>query len=519
MTKICVPLCVHRASELVDAVARAAQVADIIELRLDYLSEQELSQATEEMSAVLATRDRPIVLTLRPAEYGGARAISSEDRLYFRLNCLWISDRDEPVIFCDVELDLALLLRQREKEGNDIVGWGVCDWTRTICSYHDFVGTPADLERIYEDLASTESRILKIAVQADDAMECIPIFRLLERAQREGRELIAIAMGQSGIMTRVLGPSRGSFLTYGSLDEESETAPGQLTASELRELYRIDRIDRHTEVFGIIGNPVSHSLSPRIHNAAFAVSEANAVYIPIEVHDVTQFMRRMVHPQSRELDLNLRGLSVTTPHKSSVMSCLDWIDPAAQEIGAVNTIVVQDDQLLGYNTDAAGFIATLRQTLGSLENMRCAILGAGGAARACLWALRQEGAGVTVLARDQNKARVLAQEFNVQFDQLNHAELSGFDVVVNATPLGTRGKLQSETPATAEELRGVRLAYDLVYNPIETQFIRVARDAGCQTLSGIEMLLAQAVEQFKLWTGRIPDADAMRTAAFTSLSQ
>jgi 3-dehydroquinate dehydratase / shikimate dehydrogenase len=362
-------------------------------------------------------------------------------------------------------------------------------------------------------MAATEARILKIAVQADDATDCLPLFRLLERAQREGRELIAIAMGPAGIMTRILGPSRGSFLTYGSLDDESATAPGQLIARELREVYRIDRIDRQTEVFGIIGKPVGHSLSPHIHNAALAAGGVNAVYIPLEVVDAVSFMRRMAHPRTRELDWNLRGLSVTAPQKSVVMDQLDWIDPAAKEIGAVNTIVVRDDELRGYNTDAPGFITPLRVAFGSLRDARCALIGAGGGALAALWALRNEGAQVTLFVRDPDKARPVAKEFGFDHQQLAGARFEGCEIVINATPLGTHGEHVGQTPVTAEQLGGVRLAYDLVYNPIETRFLREARAAGCETLSGLEMLIAQAVEQFKLWTGQDPNAEIMRAAA------
>ena len=227
--------------------------------------------------------------------------------------------------FIDLELDLVLSFAAERSLGESWI-----DWSRVICSHHDFGGVPSDLDQIYERMAATPARILKIAVQADDATDCLPIFRLLERAQREGREMIAIAMGQAGVMTRILGPSRGSFLTYGSLDDESATAPGQLTARELREVYRIDQIDQQTEVIGIIGKPVGHSLSPHIHNAAFETAGVNAVYIPFEVGDAVQFMRRMAHPRSRELEWNLRGLSVTAPHKSAVMNSLDWIDSGGE---------------------------------------------------------------------------------------------------------------------------------------------------------------------------------------------
>jgi 3-dehydroquinate dehydratase/shikimate dehydrogenase len=494
--------------DLPDAVRLACEVADIVELRLDCLSQVELSRAADEIRAIRKSIDRPMILTLRTAEQGGRRQITAAERLDFRLQ-----NSPSDVEYWDVELDLASALKQREQEGDDVVGMGLVDWARTICSHHDFGGVPADLDSIYEQMTVTKSRILKIAVQVDDAIDCLRLFKLLERSLADGREMIAIGMGDGGIMTRILGPSRGSFLTYGSLEEESATAPGQITARDLRDLYRIDQIDHDTRIFGIIGHPVSHSLSPKIQNAAFAAAKLNAVYIPFEVRDVVQFVRRMVRPKTRELDWSLGGLSVTAPHKSMVMQALDWIDPASREIGAVNTIVVQDDQLLGYNTDAAGFIAALRGEFNATRDAHCAVVGAGGAARACVWALKQEGALVTVFARDESKAEFVAESFDVSSRRFPPANFGGFDVVINAMPLGTRGEHEHETIATAEQLRGVRLAYDLVYNPAETRFLREAKKAGCKSLGGIEMLLAQAVEQFKLWTNTEPDLEAMRRAA------
>ena len=503
--KICVPVCVARASELAPAIARAAEVADIIELRLDCLLASELDSVKSILGPLIGKAEAPIILTMRNSEQGGRVLLNLDQRSQF-----WSSlGATAENCLKDFELDLAQeYTRYADKR---------MDWSKIICSYHDFAGVPSDLEKIYEQMAATEARILKIAVQADDATDCLPVFHLLERAQREGREMIAIAMGPAGIMTRILGPSRGSFLTYGSLDDESATAPGQLTARELREVYRIDRIDRQTEVVGIMGKPVGHSLSPHIHNTAFAAGGVDAVYLPFEVRDAVSFMRRMVRPGSRELDWNLRGLSVTAPHKSVVMDQLDWIDPAAKEIGAVNTIVVLDDELHGYNTDAPGFIAPLRNAFGSLKGARCAIIGAGGGARAALWALRNEGADITLFVRDPDKASSVAMEFGVVCRQLAGARLNQFEIVINAMPLGTRGEYAEQTPATAEQLGGVRLAYDLVYNPIDTRFLREADAVGCDTLSGLEMLIAQAVEQFKLWTGQYPNAEIMRAAAQRAL--
>ena len=504
MTRICVPVCARDFDRMREGVQRAADVADIIELRLDCLNELE---TLARYVAELDSNARPLILTLRSAEQGGHTSLDYDSRRRFWTE---LKARDTDWFF-DLEFDL---VREFASAGSYPFE---LDWKRVICSHHDFNGVPPGLDGIYEALAGTPAGILKIAVQANDAIDCLPILKLLERARSEGRELIAIAMGAAGMMTRVLGPSRGSFLTYGSLDDESGTAPGQITARQLRDLYRIDSIDSQTQILGIVGSPVGQSLSPHIHNAAFASDGLNAVYLPFEVTDVKQFISRMVHPKTRELEWNVRGLSVTLPHKSSVMPLLDWIDPTAKEIGAVNTIVVQNDRLLGYNTDAVGFIVPLRTRFGSLRNAQCAVIGAGGGARAALWALRNEGSEVTVFARDPVKLSLLAQESHVKIRQLANAELSDFDLAINATPLGMRGAFEEATPVTASQLRGVRLAYDLVYNPLETKFMREARQAGCDTLDGIEMLLAQAVEQFKLWTGIDPDSKVMRAEALHRL--
>ena len=506
--KICVPVCVRRANELADFVRRAQEVADVVELRIDYVEPVEVDAALKASAALHNATSPPFILTFRPAEQGGGRPIAAAERIEFWLRTNEFSLPGSFPDFADVELELLERDDIRQQLSSE----------RLICSHHDFAGVPGDLENIYIRMVATNASIFKIVVQAHDAADCISVFNLMELAQREGRELIAIAMGQAGVMTRVLGPSRGSFLGYGSLDEDSATAPGQLTARELREVYRIGSIDQETEIMGVIGRPVAHSLSPRIHNAAFAQSNINAVFIPFEVHDLDAFMRRMVRKSSREIEWKLRGLAVTAPHKTAVMKHLHWIEPAAKEIGAVNTIVLQDGELHGYNTDAAGFIGPLKSRIASLKGIRCAVIGAGGAARAVVWALRQERAIVTLFCRDPEKAKPIGDQFEVSCTSLRDAAFFEFDMVVNATPLGTLGESETETPVTAEQLRGMRLAYDLVYNPLETQFLREARQAGCETVGGLEMLIGQAVEQFRLCTGKEPDVGAMRDAANRALT-
>jgi 3-dehydroquinate dehydratase/shikimate dehydrogenase len=505
--QICVPVCVRHAGDLAAAIKRAAAAADLIELRLDCLNANELQLARSSLAGILSSNTVPKILTLRSPEQGGQTSLDYQARRRF-----WVSLRGLPAnVLIDLELDLVIDFSTAESSS--------IDWDRVICSHHDFAGVPLDLEGIYERMAATPARILKIAVQANDAIDCLPIFRLLERSRPAEREMISIAMGQAGVMTRILGPARGSFLTYASVDNESATAPGQLQAKDLREVFRLNLIDDQTEIFGIMGQPVEHSLSPLIHNAAFAAAGMNAVYIPFQVSDAAQFLRRMVRPQSRELAWNLRGLSVTSPHKLSVMDSLDALDPTATEIGAVNTILVRRGKLFGYNTDANGFVEPLRRKFGSLTGARCAIIGAGGVARAGLWSLSKEGAHTVLFVRDPERARALADKFKVASSPVATASFAGFDILINATPLGTPGDLEQRTAVTSERFRGVRLAYDLVYNPTETRFLREARAAGCETLGGIEMLLAQAVEQFRLWTGTDPDLEVMRATALSALDQ
>jgi 3-dehydroquinate dehydratase / shikimate dehydrogenase len=500
---ICVSICERSIDAIEHAMTEAGTVADVLEIRLDCLDPAHIRESFGALNDLLEKSPRPTILTYRPAEQGGKQELETDERLKF-----WLFDRPDSDGFLDIEFDLA-------RDPNLFEFGKTVDWSRVICSQHDFVGMPANLDQLYTDMAKTRAGILKIAVQADEATDCLAVFQLLERARNDGLKMIGIAMGDAGVATRILGPSRGAFLTYASPEHESVTAPGQITARELREVYRIEKLDRQTEIFGLVGLPVSHSLSPRIHNAAFEATRTNAVYIPFEVRDLPAFIRRMVHPQTREIEWKMRGLSVTAPHKSAVMNHLDWMEPAAREIGAVNTILIDENGLSGYNTDVIGFIGPLVEELGNLRGLRCAVLGSGGAASAAIWALGNEGAHVTVLGRTAERALALARKFGAKSIGLEAATFDGFDVVVNATTLGTAGQFQSETPVDASRLRGARLAYDLVYNPMETQFLREAREAGCQTLGGMEMFMAQAEEQFRLWTGANAPEGVMRAAALS----
>ena len=506
--RICVPVCEKTFAALKTAALKASELGDMVELRLDGLDAAEFDSAIEHIAELVRSLLRPTIITLRPTEEGGYRDLDYSSRYAF-----WSSrSPHDDVEFFDIERDVVAGFTSPDTHSPVAP-----NWARTICSYHNFKGMPANLAEIYEQMANSPARILKIAVEAGDVIDCLPVFHLLDRARREGREMIAIAMGSSGIATRILGPSRGSFLTYGALENESATAPGQVEAHELKSLYRIQKIDLKTMICGLVGLPAVYSVSPHMHNAAFESGNVDGVYLPFEVRDVVSFFKRMVHPRTREIDWNLRGLSVTAPHKASVLDCLDWIEPAAKEIGAVNTVVVEADTVRGYNTDAAGLVAPLVKSIGSLNGLRVAVIGAGGAASAAVWALQRQNANVSIFARDPEKGRSLADRFDISCQALAQTSFTGFDVVVNATPVGSIAGGIKQTPATARQLTGARLIYDLVYNPAETELLRQASKAGCETLGGLDMLVAQARLQYKLWTGRTTNPSVMHGAATTAL--
>jgi 3-dehydroquinate dehydratase/shikimate dehydrogenase len=506
--RVCVPVCVKGAAGLRPSIERAAEVGDIVELRLDCLEPHELDAARPQLRAILETSDRPFLITYRPKEQGGGVESSLEERAAFWREvplCLGEAAVRVPA-FVDLELDL---LESPHAESLD----ALFEKFTVICSHHDFQETPADLERIYERMARTRAPVAKLATRANSITDSITLMKLLERGRREGRGVIAVSMGAAGTLTRVLAPAFGAFLTYGSLDAEQATAPGQLDARELRDLYRVHELSDKTAITGIVGSPVAHSLSPHLHNTAFASLGLDAVYLSFEVENLPDFVKRMAHPRTRELRWNLRGLSVTAPHKRAIIPHLDFVAPNAARIGAINTVVISDDRgLEGFNTDADASVVPLNELI-ELRGARVAVLGAGGAARALLWALGERGARATVFARDISRARAVTEEFGADFARLEGASFEGFDVVANTTPLGTRGKSESETPAAGSQLRGARVAYDLVYHPAETRFLREARAAGCATVGGLGMLVAQAEEQFRLWTGRVPPPGVMQAAA------
>lgn len=481
------------------AIKKAGRIADIIEVRLDYLRDFDFTNH-DDLRLLLEEKPLPTIITCRSVAEGGAQKIEDEIRL-----SLLAAGARQLADYCDIE---AASYADAVKFSPDL--------QRLILSYHNFDETPEDLSGIYERITQFPAAIHKIATRAKELTDSLSIFRLLDRARIEDRKLIAIAIGEPGLMTRIIGPAWGSFLTYASVEKGRESAPGQLTCEELRNIYRVNNLSRETSITGIIGKPVAHSVSPAMHNRAFAALGLDGLYHPFEVTNITDFFSRFVNPRTREIDWRLRGFSVTIPHKTSVAAHLDELDGTARMAGAANTVVIDGEKLIGYNTDIEGAMKPLDKEL-ALEGASCGVIGAGGAARAVVCGLTSRGARVNLFARDTAKAREIVESFGVKVSAIDAVESSDVEILINATPVGMKGHSEETSPVPRAALKGRSIAYDLVYNPLETRFLREAREEGCRIITGIEMLVEQAALQFELWTGQKPPVDLMRAAALEKL--
>lgn len=482
------------------AMKQASATADLIELRLDYLRDFDFSVANS-LASLLEDKPLPVIITCRSSEEGGRQHVDDQVRLR-----LLVEGARQAADYCDIE---GAHYAQASALSPDT--------SRLIVSYHNFDETPVDLNAVYDRVITMPAAVHKIVTRANTITDSLAIFNLLERARAEGRRFIAIALGQAGILTRVLGPSRASFLTYGSLTTGKESAEGQITCDELIDLYRIRRLSGVTSITGIIGSPIAHSASPAMHNRAFAELDLDFVYIPLEVRNIEEFVKRMVRLDTREIDWNLRGFSVTIPHKRAIVPLLDEVNKSASKIGAVNTVVVNQGRLLGYNTDVQGAMRPLENVC-AIKGESCGVIGAGGAARAVIHGLLERDARVTVFARNPQAGRSISESFGVPVSSIESLASSDVRVVINTTPVGMRGHSEGSSPVPIESLQGRLIVYDLVYNPLETQLLIDARAVGCETVSGLEMLIAQAALQFELWTGRKPPMNEMRRAALSKIT-
>lgn len=369
-----------------------------------------------------------------------------------------------------------------------------------IVSYHDFENTK-DLDRIFERIAPFQPDFVKIVSTAKTLTDNVTMMRFLER-RRDEAELIGISMGEQGTISRVLGLRAGSVFTFASAQVGEETGPGQIDARTLREAWRIDQIDLSTKVYGVIGNPVRHSLSPLMQNMAFRRETVNAVFLPLQTTRLNDLLTLV-----REVPLH--GLAITMPFKTEIIKHLERTDALSQKIGACNTVVrAEDGKLYGFNTDVAAVVRPLERRL-QLRGARILVLGAGGAARAAVFGLVEKGAEVFIWNRTADEGKKLARQAKAKSIRREQLAKTNFDVIVNATPVGMRG-VKPASILEPKELNA-RLVFDLVYNPIDTPLIRMAREKGLPVVTGVEMFVHQGARQFEIWTGKpAPEEEMLR---------
>ena len=377
-----------------------------------------------------------------------------------------------------------------------------------VLSWHDFKRT-GDLDAVLERMRPFAPDFVKLVPTAESLSDNLPLLRKLETEVASAWRMVGMAMGDAGVPSRILGLRSGAAFTFAPGTLAEATAPGQVPADVLRNLYRVTELNPASAVYGVAGNPVHSSLSPLMLNSAFRAAGANAIYLPLLARSPADVLR-FAH------DLPLAGFSVTMPFKQSILPMLDGIDPIAARIGAVNTVRRDaDGTLWGFNTDAAGITVPLQARL-NLRGARMLVLGAGGAARAAVFACVDAGASVAVINRTYASAVALANEAGAR--ALKVSELGGepdFDALIQATPAGMRGNTGSSL--LPQGCLPAALVFDLVYNPLETPLLREARRSGREVIAGAEMFIHQGARQFELWTGRPAPLDRMRAVVLAAL--
>lgn len=475
---ICLPIVAKSNAEAFRLLELAAkEPADLYELRFDLWEER------PEIVGLLQAASRPVVATCRSREQGGSFQGDAQARL-----ALLQSAMDAGAAYVDAEEDIIGGLKRR-------------DGAIVIASWHDFGGIPDDLQAVSERLAATPSDWVKFAVTPKKLSDNFTVLNAI-RASR--KPAIGIAMGEMGLATRILGPAHGSKLTFGTLSAGHESAPGQTTARQLIDVYRLKSITRKTAVYGLVGDPVRLSAGYIFHNRALAALDIDAVYISFLCQDLGDFIKNA--PRA----INLRGLSVTMPLKHDALALAGKASKTAMQSGAANTLIRLEGMWHADNTDftaVSGCVGDRTREAGiDLQGAEALLLGAGGAARAIGGALESLGCRVTLSGRNADKTRVLAESMGWSAVEWDRRTEGDWKVVANSTPLGMSPRVD-ETPYPAEYWHGGMAAFDAVYHPRKTRFLKDAQAAGAVTVDGVDMFVRQGAEQFRLWTGReMPEA-------------
>jgi 3-dehydroquinate dehydratase/shikimate dehydrogenase len=477
LPRLCVAVIGSDALDILQKAEALVRDNPFLEFRLDYLSQP--AAALPKLKHFLDLHpEATVIATCRRAVNGGKFRGSAHSQLDILLKAAASGFQ-----LVDLEIQSAKDLKTERFNGlRDKVG--------VILSFHDFKST-RKLEEQFAPLRDFTADFYKVVTTATNLYDNVSMMKFLQ-ANSGKYEMVGLCMGEQGIISRVLGVRAGSVFTFASAAPGEETAPGQVTITELRDTYRIEMVEASTQVYGVAGDPILHSLSPVMMNAAFRRETVNAVYLGLHAKNLKDLLACVN-------DIPIRGISVTMPYKEDIVDALSNSDPLTRQIGACNTVVrSQDGKLYGFNTDVAGIVVPLEQRMGLAEK-RILVIGAGGAARAAVFGLKSRNAEVFVTNRTPEKAQALARQAKAKYLKRADVAKQTFDVIINATPLGMNGNRQS--PLEEKELNA-QYVFDLVYNPAETKLLKMAKAKGLHTIGGLEMFVQQGARQFEIWTGK-----------------
>jgi len=493
-TEVCIPIIAKTSEQAVKDLKQAEKLADLVELRIDFIKNIDENK----LEKLVKSKNKKIIVTCRPKNLCGNFGGSEKERINLLEKAIEI---ESDFIDIEIESDKKIIKKIIEKKNN----------SKIIVSHHNLKETPSlkELNDKYNEIEKLNPDLVKIVTTAKSINDNFIIFSLL----RGKDDLIAFCMGIRGQISRILAPKYGSKITFASLKEGKESASGQMSIEEMKNVYNIDLINDKTKAVGVIGEFAENSMSKYMHNASFREKRLNFAYMPFKVRE--QELRKFIKNFRK---FNFRGSSVTIPHKVAVIKHIDKIDGTAKQIGAVNTIVSSNGKLIGYNTDYYGAVEALKEKT-NLKNKKALVVGAGGGARAVVYGLKKENSSVTIINRTTEKARILAKEFNVKFDGMENIKqlVKNNEIIINTTSVGMTPNT-SESIINGSDLIKGKIVMDIVYKPAETKLIKQARKAKCSVITGDRMLIYQAIRQFKLWTGQEPDFRLMEKAILSVLN-
>ena len=494
LSKICVAIIGGTASEMIEKATAVQKENPFLEFRLDYLDKPlaampKLKQFFAENTAVTA------IATCRRKESGGKFSGSASAEVDILCKAAEAGSH-----LVDLELDAAESLKKADLQKLRDTGAAL------IISHHDFAATK-DLDGVYKRIEPFAPEFIKIVPTAKALIDNVTLIRFLERMSDQAN-IIGFCMGDAGVISRVLGVRAGSAFTFAAATPGEETAPGQIAARTLIETYRIDQVDAATKVYGVAGNPIRSSLSPIMMNTAFRRETVNAVYLALQTTRLNDLLKLVQ-------EIPIQGVSITMPLKQDIIPHLEQTDPLSAKIGAVNTLRLLDGKLYGFNTDVAGIIGPLEKRM-QIRGAKILVMGAGGAARAAVFGLKDKGAEVFVMNRTPETGQKLARQAGAKTVRKEALAKTPFDVIVNATPVGMAGNKAS---SIIEGEINAKLVFDLVYNPLETPLIHQARKQGIPFITGIEMFIQQGARQFEIFTGKPAPEEEMFRVVLHALKQ